>query len=169
MRLLKRIRGAINPGRAHGNGHPGVDPCILDWPSFRRELHRHRALVDRAGGRYVLVVFTAPSCDTHNGAASSAMLSDVIRERARLTDVVGTFDEAGDRIGVVLPETTATGAAMFIRSVDELLRSRLNGQWRADAPLTCEVTHYPDNGRPEQPAETAIEPRREVACGDART
>jgi hypothetical protein len=97
------------------------------------------------------------------------MLSDVIRERARLTDVVGLFEESGSRIGVVLPETTATGAAMFIRSVDELLRSRLNGQWQQDVPLTCEVTHYPDNGRTEQPAEAPIEPRREVACGDART
>jgi hypothetical protein len=168
MKLFKLIRNAMSPERSPANGVPGVEPAVLEWPSFRRELHRHRALVDRAGGRYVLVVFTAPSSGTKNGIAGAALLSEVIRERARLTDIVGMFDESGERIGVVLPETSGTGAAMFIRSVDELLRTRLNGRMRTDTPLSCEVSHYPDNGKTDQPVEAAIEPRREVACGESR-
>ena len=56
---------------------------------------------------------------------------------------------------------------IFVRSVEERLRSRLNGEWRADKPLVCEISHYPDNGVCSEAREAGpsaeIAPTRELA------
>lgn len=167
MKVLKLIRHALGTARSRQNGHATSKSDVLDQALFRRELLRHRALVDRAGGRFVLTIFDVP---VHGAGASSgvALLSEVIRERARLSDVVGIYDASGLRVAALLPETTASGAATFVRSVDDLLRSRLNGHWRADAPLRCEISQYPDTIKTVS-EDTPVRAQHEVVCGETRS
>jgi hypothetical protein len=170
MNFFKLIRALGSP-HAEANGHSVDDPCVLDHGSFGRELQRRRALVDRAGGRFVLVVFDAPinSSRNGNGNAGRMRLCEVIKERARMSDIIGSYDASGNRIAVILPETTATGATTFVKSVDDMVRDRLNGSLRKDVPLACEISHYPDNGITADGQELAVQLRRELACGDHRS
>jgi GGDEF domain-containing protein len=153
MKLLRLLRRTAGSSKGQNNGTWASEDGVLDHAAFQREMQRWRALVDRAGGRFVLVVFEASHTDAGNGNGhgngthARSVLSSVVRERARLSDVVGAYDESGRRIAVILPETTSTGAAKFVQSVDELVRARLNGSYRREAPLSCEISHYPDHGR----------------------
>ncbi len=188
MGLLKLLRGAAAPPKGQQNGHSAGDAGVLDRAAFQREMQRWRALVDRSGGRFVLVVFeTSPAATptgngrnnghaSKNGFSAHAMLCNIVRARARLSDIVGIYDETGDRVAVILPETTSTGAAIFVQSVDELLRAKLNGSHRRDTPLLCEISYYPDNanaaegaseGNTARGSEAAVRGRdNALACGE---
>jgi hypothetical protein len=145
MKWLKWMMGASRA--TNGKHHSGSSnvPGVLDRESFERELQRHRAMCNRAGGQFILMVFdvvTGDSGEKRRGAFRK--LSGVLAQRIRMSDLVGRFDTETGRIGVILPQTDAPGAERFLKSVEELMRRSLNGSWTPEFRLKCEMFAYPE-------------------------
>ncbi len=123
-------------GGAHG---------LMNREAFERELQRHRALCNRAGGQFILMVFdvvTGPRADARRAALKK--LCAVLSNRVRVSDLVGQFDAETDRIGVILPQTDGAGAERFLKAVEDLMRRSMNGSWTPDFRLKCEMFAYPE-------------------------
>ena len=127
--------------RQNGSSHLS-EMGLLPYGMFQRELQRQRAMSDRSGGNFVLVVFSDPAGAGTEGKSGPAKLAAVIASRIRLSDVAGEYDNHS-RIGVILPDTDAKGAELFIEAVETLLRREMNGRWRPDSKWHCEVSSYP--------------------------
>lgn len=139
MKWLGKIQSVFGLADSPGNGRATDGADLQDFDSFRRELHRRRALIDRAGGTFVLLVFEIRDARNGSRAATLANLGTIVSGRARVSDVFGYYDEARTSIGVVLPETDHAGARRFIESVESLF-----GDQRADGMLHCSLSQYPD-------------------------
>ena len=162
MKWLNGIWAAFGAGGATA-GNP-VDSCeLLDNGAFRRELHRRRALVDRAGGTFVLLVFQ-PVDSPAGAVVSTAVLGTLVSKRARVSDVTGYYDESGTRVGVILPETDGDGSRRFIDAVEELLGEKY--AHRGDRLIKCSVSHYPEvDGRILVHAEAVLHDEKQTDAG----
>lgn len=145
MKWLKWMMGASRA--ANGKQSPGLSgvPGVVDRESFERELQRHRAMCNRAGGQFILMVFDVATGDrADKRRAAFKKLSGVLSQRVRVSDLVGWFDPETGRIGVILPQTDNTGAERFLKAVEELMRRSMNGSWTAEFRLKCEMFAYPE-------------------------
>jgi lipopolysaccharide/colanic/teichoic acid biosynthesis glycosyltransferase len=103
--------------------------------AFRTILERERARAERTGQLFSLVVF---GIDKDNGtdAASLERLGDVLGQKVRICDEVGWYD--GNRIGTILPGTSAEGARKFTDIIKERIKDL--------APrLSCTIYTYPSS------------------------
>ena len=146
MKWMEWIRGAGRGldavDRASG---PGAAAGLLGREAFARDMQRHRALCNRAGGQFVLMVFQISSgAAPYAREAAFKKLASVISRRVRESDVAGRYDEDSTRIGVILPNTDVAGAGRFLAAVEELMRRSLNGSWTPEFKLSCEIIAYPE-------------------------
>ncbi len=95
---------------------------------FTDELERQLRLVSRDKQPPALVIFDVDHLktvnDTHGHAAGDALLkafADVLRQRARATDIVARL--SGDEFAVILPEAGEADARTVARDIRELLRA----------------------------------------------
>ncbi len=135
-------RGLDAVDRASG---PGAAEGFLDREAFARDLQRHRALCNRAGGQFILMVFDVSSAGTaqaHRKALDK--LAGVIVRRVRVSDVAGVYGVESRRLGVILPDMDLEGAARFLKAVEELMRGSMNGSWTPEFRLLCEMFSYPE-------------------------
>jgi lipopolysaccharide/colanic/teichoic acid biosynthesis glycosyltransferase len=143
---LRALSRTIWPNGNRGNG------LFLDEKSFRFELSRERMRVDR--NRSPLAVLTIELPANRAAPADFDFLARVLIRRLRITD---TFGFLGPRkVGVLLPDTTETGAwkvASDICNVYPVGHDRPN----------CEVYVYPEDSNsrrdrtPESEQETVVE------------
>jgi len=105
---------------------------ILSEPEFRRILEYERALSDRHERRFSLLLFSAGA--NTNAAGFHRSLIGLLKERLRMTDVVGWVE--GGRIGVILPYSDQAGAQVVADDVcSDMLALAM--------PPRCEVHTYP--------------------------
>jgi hypothetical protein len=113
---------------------------------------RESARVDRkSGGTLTLVLFRVPATSRCKHAA--IRLAKTILKRIRVTDDVGWFDE--EHLGLLLPETTTTGAWRLATSICDTVAKR------GERPL-CTLYTYGD----DQQAPTVLrstDPARKLA------
>jgi hypothetical protein len=88
-------------------------PIVLPAAQMVRLIKRECARIDRNGLFCALAVFSVP--DTTNTEACAQSLIEVLRERARLTDVVGWLDRK--TLCAFLTDSTLEGATAFAASV----------------------------------------------------
>src|SRR5690349_15550991 len=96
----------LNGERGSRNGADLGEMGLLPYGAFHRELKRQRAMRDRSGGSFALVVFIDPGAGKDHGSHSK--LAALIASRIRLSDVAGEY-ENGSKLGVILPDTDAKG------------------------------------------------------------
>ncbi len=89
---------------------------MLPEDEFRRLLERERARAERSRRSFVLVEFDT----TLASVEEMARVLDILKQRRRLTDDIGWVRK--DAIGVVLPETDATGGSAYLADVHRRLR-----------------------------------------------
>jgi PleD family two-component response regulator len=82
---------------------------ILTPEQTQIAIQRESARADRSGGEFALVLIRVKRKD-HN-VLSTVRLAKTILGRVRATDDVGWYDE--NHLGVILPDTNATGAWRF--------------------------------------------------------
>ncbi len=109
---------------------------IYPVESFRRVMERERARTDRSGVVFSLVVFRIDS-GKGDAASSIRFLSDFMRNRVRLGDEVGWFDEKS--LAALLPGTPVDGAWKFADKVLEAISDDIQ-------PPPCRVLTYPPTG-----------------------
>jgi hypothetical protein len=149
MKWLRKIHAAFTLSGVRRNGVMPHDSALLDHVSFGRELRRRRAAVDRAGGRFVLLVFDDSGNGRANGAAPyPALLGSVLLSRARISDIVGYYDATRRSLAVILPETDEAGTGRFILSVETMLRTECNRRGLAATNTKCLVSQYPEVAAP---------------------
>jgi lipopolysaccharide/colanic/teichoic acid biosynthesis glycosyltransferase len=85
--------------------------------SFRRIVDREKTRCDRNAHQFSLVVFGEIDPDRYKRFLK--VFTDVLFMRIRCTDDVGWFDK--NRIGIVLPDTPAEGAGMFMLDMNQRL------------------------------------------------
>jgi lipopolysaccharide/colanic/teichoic acid biosynthesis glycosyltransferase len=95
-------------------------------------IQRESARADRSSGEFALVLIRVKRKD-HN-ALSTVRLAKTILGRVRATDDVGWYDE--NHLGVILPDTGATGAWRFADQICAMASRKL------PRPL-CSVYTYP--------------------------
>ncbi len=145
MKWLNWMLGASRATNGKQSPASSGMPGVLDRESFERELLRHRAMCNRAGGQFMLMVFDVVTGDrADKRRAAFKKLSGVLSERVRVSDLVGRFDTDTGRIGVILPQTDSTGAERFLKAVEELMRRSMNGSWTPEFRLKCEMFAYPE-------------------------
>ena len=95
---------------------------IYSSQEFQIMLERERARVERNGAEFTLIIFDV----NPNVAPSRAIHAiDMIKKRARITDVVGWLDSK--RVGVFLPDTPEEGGWIFAQDVNtELVCSAIS-------------------------------------------
>jgi lipopolysaccharide/colanic/teichoic acid biosynthesis glycosyltransferase len=123
---------------------------FLTVDEFRHEATCERMRVDRNGSQLaVLVIRLAPD---RRSSADYAFLADVLSRRLRVTDTAGLLPD--ERIGVLLPDTSESGAWKVASDMCEVYEV---GRHRP----ACEVYVYPDQrfelpGESEQPVEQPV-------------
>jgi hypothetical protein len=142
MKWFKKILDAAGISRDAGRIHPGSVAGLLDHVAFDRELRRQRALADRTGGEFVLLIFDS-SADRAGQSLSPVALGRLIMERVRLSDVAGVHGSNGTKLGVILADADETGARQFVSSLQEILLSRAVAGRRLDEGFSCTVSQYP--------------------------
>ena len=95
-------------------------------------IQRESARADRSGGEFALVLFRVRNRD--RASLSTMRLAKTVLTRIRNTDDVGWYD--AEHLGVLLPDTSATGAWRFADAVSSLASQR------SHRPL-CSVYSYP--------------------------
>ena len=112
-------------------------PIVLPAAQMLRLIKRECARIDRNGLFCALAVFTIP--DKATVTSKGQGLVAVLRERARLTDVVGWLDEK--TLCVFLTDATVDGATAFAAGVKGATAARIpalraavhnyDGKWAA--------------------------------------
>lgn len=105
---------------------------------FRVELERERSRADRLGQHFSLLALSADDCD--KGDDTLAETAKILRRRLRLVDLAGWMENR--TIGVVLPDTSSSGAWIVADAVCARLRRDL------PRPV-CTVFCYPDHHAPD--------------------
>ncbi len=80
---------------------------------------------------------------------TSPILEDItmaVRGNIRETDEAATLD--GNRIGLLVPETSRQGAEIAARRIHEVVKSHLNGMGALNGtnPVRLEIASFPDAG-----------------------
>jgi lipopolysaccharide/colanic/teichoic acid biosynthesis glycosyltransferase len=143
---MRSIPGAIQKRFIPRNG------LFLDEKSFRYELARERVRVDRNGSTLAVLTIELPR--DRATARDGDFLGRLLIRRLRITDTFGFLSDR--RVGVLLPDTTKSGAwkvASDICSVYPVGHDRPN----------CEVLVYPDesNSRHDGESQHELEPADE--------
>jgi lipopolysaccharide/colanic/teichoic acid biosynthesis glycosyltransferase len=127
--LAARLRRYV--GTTHS---PGVytPPDICSPRRFRAALQREQARAERNGHRLTLALL--PVNDHGREAPAAPRLVEVLRERLRVMDEAGWFDDSW--IGVLMPYTSSDGAWRMIEDVCHLMDQE-------PAPRDCQVYTYP--------------------------
>jgi lipopolysaccharide/colanic/teichoic acid biosynthesis glycosyltransferase len=120
-------------------------------------IQRESARADRNGGEFALVLFRVRNRD--RASLSTMRLSRTVLTRIRATDDVGWYDE--DHLGVLLPDTAATGAWRFADAVSGLASQR------SHRPL-CSVYSYPTKWFTDDQAPPSQSLRQDNNNGDGR-
>jgi hypothetical protein len=125
--------------RARVTLRPLNEPIVLPATQMVRLVKRECARIDRNGLTCALAVFNLPSGRSRRANAEIALAA--MRERARLTDVVGWLDDA--TLCAFLTDSTLEGAKAFADSVRDALKERIpsltasihnyDGKWAAIA------------------------------------
>jgi hypothetical protein len=125
------------PRRKRVTLRPLNAPIILGAPQMVRLIKRECARIDRNGLFCALAVFNIP--EGAKAPARGQGLITVLRERARLTDVVGWLDEK--TLCVFLTDATLDGATAFVAGVRTAVGERMpalratvhnyDGKWAA--------------------------------------
>lgn len=151
---LRALSASIWPGRYRGNG------LFLDEKCFRFELARERVRVDR--NRSPLAVLTIELPADRATRADFDFLGRVLVRRLRVTDSLGFFAER--QVGVLLPDTPATGAWKVASDICSVYPV---GHDRPD----CEVFVYPEdpNSRRDRAPESDREPAADNATASIET
>jgi lipopolysaccharide/colanic/teichoic acid biosynthesis glycosyltransferase len=105
---------------------------ILTSEQMSIAVQRESARADRSNGEFALVLFRIKRKD--HAALSTVRLARTVLGRVRATDDVGWFDD--NHLGVILPDTNATGAWRFADQICSLASRKL------PRPL-CSVYTYP--------------------------
>jgi len=101
---------------------------------FRAAIERERARADRNGHEFSVVLLSTDNPEPDS--AQLKYLAQVLAKRIRLIDEAGWFDDK--HIGVVLPYTSATGAARLADDICEAAAKRVTS-------LKCNIYTYPSN------------------------
>lgn len=125
---------------------------VASASEFDRAFQVERARCDRSGKVFSLVAFV-PAEGTQ---LDHLRLLRVLRNRVRLTDVIGHLD--AQRIGVLMPETVSRGAWTF---ADEILERAAALQLAYD----CEVFTYPADWPAEKSGGSDEGARRAIGDG----
>src|SRR3954469_12815447 len=125
-------------------------------------IQRESARADRSGGEFALVLFRIRNRD--RSSLSTVRLAKTLLGRIRATDDIGWYDE--DHLGVLLPDTSATGGWRFADAVCGLASQRMH------RPL-CTVYSYPtkwftDDEAPTTPVLRNDSSRNGNGNGDGR-
>jgi len=104
---------ALLPRRKRVTLRPLNAPIVLPATQMLRLIKRECARIDRNGLFCALAVFSIP--DGATVAADAQSVVSVLRDRARLTDVVGWLDEK--TLCAFLTDATLDGATAFAASV----------------------------------------------------
>ena len=112
-------------------------PIVLPATQMVRLVKRECARIDRNGLTCALAVFSIPDCRSRPADAEAVVAA--MRERARLTDVVGWLDDT--TLCAFLTDATLDGAKSFSNSVRDALIERIpllassvhnyDGKWEA--------------------------------------
>src|SRR5689334_20117884 len=97
---LRALSATIWPGRNRGNGF------FLDEKSLRFEMTRERMRIDRNGSTLAVLTIELPA--DRSRPADFEFLGRVLVRRLRITDTIGFI--ADHKVGVLLPDTSETGA-----------------------------------------------------------
>src|SRR3990172_3323542 len=126
LKIVKSFNG-INKMSPLGGIHSSV--------GFQTILERERARAERTGQLFSLVVF---GIDKENGTYTESLeqLGYVLGQKVRICDEVGWYD--GNRIGTILPGTSAEGARQFTDIIKERIKD-------AAPRLTCSIYSYPSS------------------------
>lgn len=130
---LRALPATIWPSGNRGNGF------FLDEKSLRFELTRERMRVDRKESTLAVLTIELPA--DRSRPADFEFLGRVLIRRLRITDTIGFI--ADRKIGVLLPDTSETGAwkvASDVCSVFPVGHDRPN----------CEVFVYPEDKAPRR-------------------
>src|SRR5579862_1653916 len=87
--------------------HKRTIASMLTPEQMNIAIQRETARADRGGGEFALVLFRV----RNRKSLSTNRLAKTVLGRIRATDDVGWYDE--DHLGVLLPDTAATGAWRF--------------------------------------------------------
>ncbi len=96
---------------------------IFSRKDFQKLLEIERCRVNRNGGKFVVIVFKLEEIRLKTELL--AKLAQGIFQRARMSDQMGWYDDK--RLGIILPETSPTGAQKFIQ---DLYKNKSNGMPR---------------------------------------
>ncbi len=106
-------------------------PGIYSVEQFRAALERERARVDRNGHHIALVLIQVGGS---NRTSKAPRVIDVLKDRLRLTDEAGWFDQS--RIGVLMPCTSCEGAWHMVADLCRIMNGGLSLS-------DCRVYTYP--------------------------
>lgn len=133
--LLRRLWGRILP-----LSRQSPMPEILGLEQFRYLLLRERSRADRVRSQLSLVVLDLSSAAVRNEALAELFLG--VQARIRETDAFGWFDRRS--LGILLPDTGATGAMVLAKDLMAKLRGVPPG-------TTWRVYSYPEDHLPPDP------------------
>jgi hypothetical protein len=134
---------------------------LLSSEAFEEQLVKERARADRSGASLTLLAF---SIETPNNGVTKQkalrILASVLVERTRISDTKGWF---GDRLGVILPDTSGAQTTSISHPIQETFNKRVHSKLGGRGPLP-EVTHevyvYPGEGNKAGLQEVRITRRR---------
>src|SRR5262245_56670801 len=108
-------------------------------------IQRESARADRSGGEFALVLFRIRNRD--RTTLATMRLAKTLLKRIRATDDIGWYDD--DHVGVLLPDTSATGAWRFADAVCGLASGRTH---RPLVSVYCYPTKwFTDDEAPDSP------------------
>ena len=108
---LKKVMHKVLGGKDGSDEIEG----ILPRQQFQLILNRERALSDRHGLKFCLVVFQGSN---GHGKAELASIATLLGKRLRGTDIAGWIDPA--HVGAILPHTPVAGASRVAEKICEL-------------------------------------------------
>jgi lipopolysaccharide/colanic/teichoic acid biosynthesis glycosyltransferase len=132
--LIAWIRKRL--GNSFRRSQRDVADNLLGVEQLQHVLECERVRTERIGRPFSLLTLALAEQDRLNGGVPH--LASLLRGRLRITDSAGFLGDA--RIGVVLPETPASGAWSVARDLSA--QFELYGE-----PLACEVHTYPQDDR----------------------
>lgn len=153
-------RGVISRlwARSSGLGAPAADG-IMNGDQFKGQILRERAYSDRTGSRFVLLTLDVVKAvgNKNDTEQMRRLLTEVVCERARISDSVGWYGQQQKQIGLILPGTSSDAASCLIRAVENIFHERVRRCTASDQPMpeiSCKVFTYLSGWGPAQPEST---------------
>lgn len=137
------LRGIISP---KAKPQPVEKERLLPSETFDEYLTKERARADRGGNSFVLLtVDVCAARDSEAYEAAVGVVSTLLEERTRVIDIKGWFSQ---RIGLILPLTTAEQAQIVWTHLEEAYKRKMTQSGYKDTvPLKSEIYTYPSDGK----------------------